>query len=99
LLQMFCSSALCLQCSLQLGDRSLQLGDRSLTVSPRLFQATPSHTFFPCHHLCACKGCIDQYNIGHVDKPEKPAWRACPLCNDPFKQLLPHTGDEGKKYW
>ena len=47
---------------------------------------------------CACKDCIVQYNIGFEDKQDKPAWRACPLCNEPFKQMLPHTGQEGKKY-
>ena len=62
-------------------------------------KAQCTHAFFPCHHLCACKDCIMQYNIGFEDKQDKPAWRACPLCNEPFKQMLPHTGQEGKKYW
>eukprot|EP00935_MAST-01C_sp_MAST-1C-sp1_P001594 g1594.t1 len=62
-------------------------------------KAQCTHAFFPCHHLCACKDCIVQYNIGFEDKQDKPAWRACPLCNEPFKQMLPHTGQEGKKYW
>ena len=55
--------------------------------------------FFPCRHACVCDECIVEHNIGTKDTKEQAAWRACPLCMDEIKRVLPRDGQEESKYW
>lgn len=55
--------------------------------------------FFPCRHACVCNECILEHNIGTKDTQEQAAWRACPLCMDEIKKILPKDGQEENKYW
>ena len=55
--------------------------------------------FFPCRHACVCNECILEHNIGTKDTQEQSAWRACPLCMDEIKKILPKDGQEETKYW
>jgi len=58
-----------------------------------------TEVFFPCQHLCACSGCIKEHNIGVRDRPEKAAWRQCPLCNADIRKVSRVTGKEDVQYW
>lgn len=73
-----------------------------------LCQREPSSAvFFPCGHKCVCTGCIRSNRIMESGKAQTMAtgpngeenWSFCPLCNDEIKRMLPHTGDEEKRYW
>lgn len=55
--------------------------------------------FFPCRHACVCEECQDLHNIGTNDKQGMTAWRACPVCMDEIKKVLPMEPDVEQKYW
>eukprot|EP00944_MAST-04C_sp_MAST-4C-sp1_P001470 g1470.t1 len=55
--------------------------------------------FFPCRHACVCNECMKEHNIGTKDTREQTAWRACPLCMEEIKIVLPRDGHEETKYW
>ena len=41
----------------------------------------------------------DVHDIHALSRPEKPAWRQCPLCNAEIKKVSPLTGNEDQQYW
>ncbi len=55
--------------------------------------------FFPCRHACVCESCRSEHGIGTTDTAVRAAWRACPLCMDEIKKVLPRDGRAEEKYW
>ena len=55
--------------------------------------------FFPCRHACVCEPCREEHCIGVKDSSTQSAWRACPLCMEEIKIVLPRNGKEEESYW
>ena len=58
-----------------------------------------TYVLFPCRHACVCEPCREEHCIGTKDSSTQSAWRACPLCMDEIKIVLPRNGHEEEEYW
>jgi len=58
-----------------------------------------SIVLFPCDHLCICKSCLDNCDIGPYDCRKDKNWHACPVCMTEISLVLSFAdGNEYQEY-